>query len=241
MAMAARTPRAIWAAWSRLELERRAIPWQHRRPLRRNFARLSRQSAPEPIEARLLEIAREHLRRFGLSRTTIVGIARQAGMTHANVYRYFASKEALFEEVTAAWLRPLEARLREAADGADPAHDKLERMLLAIHRAYRQQLESEPELFDLLIEALGAGRASARKHRARVQGEVQRAVEDGIASGAFAMTDRRRALSLIFDAAHRFIHPLAMRLDKDSASAALEARFEQIVALTLRALRTGRV
>jgi hypothetical protein len=54
------------------------------------------------------------------------------------------------------------------------------------------------------------------------------------------MTDRRRAMSLIFDAAHRFIHPIALRLDKDVASAALATRFETIVAVTLRTLRTGR-
>jgi AcrR family transcriptional regulator len=201
---------------------------------------LPRSAASEPVEARILEIARDHLRKFGAARTTVVGIAEQAGMTHANVYRYFSSKEALFEEITASWLRPLEARLREAADGADPAFDKLERMLLAIHRAYRQKLDSDPAIFDLLIDALDKARGSARKHRGRVQSEIQRVVEDGIASGAFAMTDRRRALSLIFDAAHRFIHPIALRLDAETPAPALEARFERIVAMALRALRAGR-
>jgi AcrR family transcriptional regulator len=202
---------------------------------------LPRSSSAEPVEARVLEIAAAHLRKFGAGRTTIVGIAQEAGMTHANVYRYFSSKEAVFEEVTAAWLRPLEARLREAADGADPAYDKLERMLLAIHRAYRQKLEADPALFDLLVEALDKAAGGVRKHRARVQSELQRVVEEGMASGAFAMADRRRALSLIFDGAHRFIHPLAMRLDVETAAAALEARFERIIALVLRALRSGRV
>ena len=83
-------------------------------------------------------------------------------------------------------------------------------MLMTVHRAYRQKLESDPALFDLLIEALEGDRPVARRHRARVQSEVQRVVEEGIASGAFAMNDRRRAMSLIFDAAHRFIHPLAL-------------------------------
>ena len=195
---------------------------------------------PEPVEARIAEIARRHIRKFGAQRTTIVGIAQEAGMTHANVYRYFPSKQELFEVLTAAWLRPLEARLREAADGADPAFDKLERMLLAIHRAYRQKLESDPELFDLLIDALANERASARKHRSRVQSEVQRVVEDGVSSGAFALADRRRAMALIFDATHRFLHPVAIKLDKDTQAAALAARFDTVVSMVLRALRTGR-
>ncbi len=195
----------------------------------------------ESNEARLVEIAHAHVRRFGHARTTVVGVAADAGMTHANVYRYFPSKTALLDEVVAASLRPLERRLRDAADGADPAHDKLERILMAVHRDYRMKLDSDPALFDLLIEALAKNRASARKHRSRVQLDVQQVVEEGIASGAFAMTDRRRAMSLIFDAGHRFIHPVALRLDKDAAPRAVETRFEAVLAMTLRALRTGRV
>lgn len=196
--------------------------------------------AADSVETRIIEIARAHLRRFGAARTTIVGVAREAGMTHANVYRYFSSKTALYEEITASWLRPIEARLRQAAEGADPAPDKLENMLMTVHRAYRHKLESDPALFDLLIDALTQGRASAQRHRARVQSEIQRVLEEGVASGAFALADRRRAMSLIFDASHRFIHPVALKLDKDAATATLASRFETIVAMTLRTLRTGR-
>ena len=194
----------------------------------------------ESNEARLVEIARAHVRKFGHARTTVVGVAAEAGMTHANVYRYFPSKTALLDEVVASGLRPLEARLREAAEGADPAYDKLERMLLAVHHDYRSKLDDDPELFDLLVDSLIRNRPSARKHRSRVQTDIQRVYEEGVASSAFALADRRRAMSLIFDAAHRFIHPVALRLDKDTSAHAVATRFETVLAITLRALRTGR-
>jgi Tetracyclin repressor-like, C-terminal domain len=76
-------------------------------------------------------------------------------------------------------------------------------MLTAIHRDYRGKLDDDPALFDLLVEALLKNRSSVRKHRARAQSEIQRVLEEGIGAGVFAMTDRRRATSLIFDAAHR--------------------------------------
>ena len=114
------------------------------------------------------------MRNFGAARTTIVGIAAEAGMTHANVYRYFPSKLELFEEITASWLRPLEARLGEAADGADPAHDKLERMLIAVHRAYRATLEADPDSSTCSSTSLTKERPAAQKHRSRVQHEIQR-------------------------------------------------------------------
>ena len=74
-------------------------------------------SSPDSVQSRILEIARAHIRKFGAARATIVGVAQDAGMTHANVYRYFPSKATLFEEITASWLRPIEARLREVAEG----------------------------------------------------------------------------------------------------------------------------
>jgi hypothetical protein len=43
----------------------------------------------EPNEARLVDIARAHVRKFGHARTTVVGVAADAGMTHANVYLIF--------------------------------------------------------------------------------------------------------------------------------------------------------
>jgi AcrR family transcriptional regulator len=193
-----------------------------------------------PQEARLVEMARAHVLKFGARRLTVVGVAEALGMTHANVYRTFPSKAALIDGVTASWLKPVEARLREVAESADPAGDKLERMLMAVHTAYRTRLEEEPALFDLLVDALENERGVAKQHRARVQGEVQKVVEEAIAGGAFALADRRRAMALIFDVAHRFIHPTALRLDRDVPRAALTQRFEAALSLLVRALRIGR-
>ena len=86
-------------------------------------------SASPSTDERILGIAAEHVRRFGFERTTVVGVAREAGMTHANVYRYFPSKVALADALTASWLAGVESLLAEAADAPDPADDKLERML----------------------------------------------------------------------------------------------------------------
>ena len=74
-------------------------------------------------------------------------------MTHANVYRYFPSKAALADAVTADWLKPLEAELAQVADAPDPADDKLERMLMAIASTQRDKLEADPNLFDLYVSA----------------------------------------------------------------------------------------
>jgi AcrR family transcriptional regulator len=190
-------------------------------------------------DARILAAAADFLRRVGPARATIVQIAEAAGMSHANVYRYFPSKAALIEEVTAAWLRPVEAEARAIADGPDPAPDKLERLLFAIHRAYRDKLESDPKLFAILADAATANEGVARKHRARLQAIVQRVVEEGLAQGAFPGADLRRSMETLFDLCHRFLHPVAVQLDRELSRAAVAARAGRAARLALRSLARG--
>ncbi len=193
----------------------------------------------ESTDARILELAAEHIRRHGIERTTVVAIAREAGMSHANVYRYFPSKEALVDAVTAHWLRPVETGIHDIADAPDPADDKLERLLLALFRAYRQKLEADPNLYGLFTAAVREGRGIARKHRSRVQTEIGRILDEGMGGGAFQPADARRSLALVFDGANRFVHPVCVGMDGEIPRAQMENRFERVIRLILRGLAAG--
>jgi AcrR family transcriptional regulator len=195
-----------------------------------------RSPQPESTDARILQIAGEHVRKFGSARTTVVGIAAEAGMSHANVYRYFPSKDSLLDALTDHWLRPLEAGLHEIADAPDPADDKLERIISAVYRAYRNKVETDPNLFGLLTDAIEQGRGAGRRHRARLRSEIQRVIEEGMASAVFRQGDQRRAIALVFDGVHRFLHPVAVQLDRDIPREQMDARCERLSAVIVRAL-----
>jgi AcrR family transcriptional regulator len=168
-------------------------------------------------------------------------VAEEAGMSHANVYRHFPSKAGLLDAVTAQWLRPLEARLRSTAQGADPAYDKLERILSDVRRSYAEMRDSDPPLFAMFAEAAAKDRDVARRHRAVVRDEMRRVVDEGIGNSVFAWPDRRRAMALVFDVAFRFIQPALIAADAGQPRAAMDARFDTVMRLLLRALRSGRV
>ncbi len=202
---------------------------------------MAKSPQPGSPELRILEIAAAHVRLRGLRRTTIVAIADEAGMSHANVYRYFPSKQALLEAVTERWLKPLEAGIREISDGPDPAYDKLERIVGAVQSAYREKLETDPDIFSVLAVAFEQGASLARRHRNRLQGELQRTIEEGISSGVFPQADHRRALTLLFDTLHRFLHPAAVKLDADVPRNQIDARFERTLSLVMGALTRGRI
>ncbi len=192
-------------------------------------------------DARLLVVAAGHVRRFGANRVTVVGVAGEAGMTHANVYRYFPSKVALLDAVAGAALRPIETLLADIAAAPDPADDKLERMILGLWRAYRDFLEADRNIFDVYVTAVATSRGLARKHRGRVRTLFERVVDEGVATGAFEPRDRERALSLLTDTFYRFTHPAAIRLDADLPRASLDMRLASAVRVVLRALASGLV
>jgi AcrR family transcriptional regulator len=194
-----------------------------------------------PPDVRLLAIAADHLRLFGVRRLTVVAVAEAAGMTHANVYRYFPSKEALIDAVVDAWIKSVETRLTDVADGPDPADEKLERLVLALARANRDGLADNPELYRAFRDTMVARRAVARRHRARVRTLVDRVIEDGVASGLFEPRDRDKAGAFVLDVCFRFIHPVTVELEADMPQSQADQRLAAILRVTLRALATGSV
>ena len=197
--------------------------------------------AAAPADTRLLAIAADQLRRFGPKHVTVVGIADAAGMTHANVYRYFASKAALIDAVAGQWLRRLEAIIADIADAPDPADDKLERLLQAWARTHRDLLTQDRHLFDVYCAATETSRALIRKHRARMRLLIERVLDEGIATGKFDPRDRERALAFISDAVYRFINPLTVRLDVDVPQDILDQRLAAMIRVVLRALANGSI
>lgn len=196
-------------------------------------------AAPVSVDMRLLTIAADHLARLGAKRVTVVAVAAEAGMTHANVYRYFPSKYALLDAVAGRWLRDVEAELARIADAPDPADDKMERLLTTLAVLQREAFVLEPNLFAVHLDATVLSRPIARRHRVRLRSLVERVVEEGIAAGAFLVRDRERAIAYIFDASYRFTHPVAIHHDADVPRDLVEARLGAVIHAIQRVLRTG--
>jgi AcrR family transcriptional regulator len=194
-----------------------------------------------PADTRLLAIAADQLKEFGPRHVTVVGIADAAGMTHANVYRYFTNKAALIDAVAGQWLRRMEATIADIADSPDPADDKLERLIQAWARVHRDLLKEDRHLFDVYCTATETSRPLVRKHRARMRQLIERVLDEGIVTGKFEPRDREKAHAFISDAVYRFINPLTVRLDAEVPQDILDQRLATMIRVVLRALGNGNV
>jgi AcrR family transcriptional regulator len=195
--------------------------------------------AKEPTGARLLDIATDNVRRHGMERTTLVAVARDAGVSHAAIYRYYASKDALLDAVTGEWLKAVETQLAGVADSPDPADDKLERMMLLVARLYRERLDREPNLYALWLAATAERRAVVRKHRRRLRALIDRVVEEGRSTELFRGRSNERLILFLTDALHRFVDPVAIAADKDVDRRDLDQRLARLMGMVIRALGSG--
>ena len=194
-------------------------------------------SEAESTPARVLAAAALEIRQIGPKRMTVSGIAARLGMSHANIYRHFADKSALIDAVLAQFLRAIEARLAEIADGPDPADDKLERFLTTLTRAYDELLSGDPAIFRLLAEPEMRAEEPER-HKKRIAALVGRIIEEGMTTRLFAGSEPRRATQLLLDLAHRFLDPATI-FAHAVADPASDGRRDRLVRAAVRAL-TGR-
>ena len=193
------------------------------------------------VEARLVAIAADHIRRFGPERVTVVSIAREAGMSHANVYRFFASKAGLIEAVVVAWARTVELALGDIANAPDPADDKLERFLTAWAKAQREGLDRDPPIYATFAALWEARRDTITAHRARIRAFLASIVDEGQEPGPFRIRDEERAVAFVADAMQRFIHPALVTEMRDLSRVQVEQRLAVMTRTIVRTLVNGGV
>ena len=98
---------------------------------------------------RILDAARDQVRRFGEAKTNVVDIARALGTSHATIYRYFRSKADVFSAIAASTMRDEEELARTFVDAPGPASDRLTGLVLALHRRKLERFGNDPELYQL--------------------------------------------------------------------------------------------
>jgi AcrR family transcriptional regulator len=167
---------------------------------------------PNPTRERILAAAEELLRRHGPAKTTVADVARALGMSHANVYRHFASKAELRGAVAERWLHAVSEPLAAiAADDPLPAGERVLAWLLALAEAKRRKVHDDPELFANYHAVAEEARGVVAAHVAKLQAQLARIVADGVAAGEFGPVEPEPTASAVLDATLRFHHPHHVR------------------------------
>lgn len=104
------------------------------------------------VRERILEAAYACVARYGMGKTTVEDVAREARVSRATVYRYFpGGKDELLRETISWEVARFFTRLAAAVDGAPDFTELLVEALVFAHRAVEEHdvlqkvLQTEPE------------------------------------------------------------------------------------------------
>jgi AcrR family transcriptional regulator len=194
------------------------------------------QTPVSDTRSRILDAAFEQLRRHGPAKTGVVDVARAVGLSHAAVYRHFASKADLFDAVAERWLAQVSEPLDAIVTAPGPAAERLEAWLLTLARAKRQKLTADPELFESYRAIAEAAHGVVAAHIAKLRADVAAIIADGMAAGEFAAGDPQVAAATVLDATLRFHHPHFVR---ESIGQPIEDDLRRVVRLLIAGLRAA--
>src|SRR5256714_14346077 len=93
---------------------------------------------PDDTRARIIESAEALFRRLGFAKTAVADIAAELGMSPANVYRFFSSKNAIVEAICQRCLGELDGKAWEVARSGGSASGRLEKLFLEVLNYHTQ-------------------------------------------------------------------------------------------------------
>jgi AcrR family transcriptional regulator len=165
---------------------------------------------PDDTRARIMEAAEALFRRLGYSKTAVADIAAELGMSPANVYRFFPSKNAIVEAICQRCLSEVEEKAWAVARAKGPAGPRIERLILEILAYHKDNLLTEKGVSEMVLAAIEMSWDAIRAHKQVMHTVLEVILRDGIESGEFEPVEPRQTAELIFLSLVAFTHPMVI-------------------------------
>ena len=165
---------------------------------------------PDDTRARIMATAEALFRRMGFAKTTVADIAADLGMSPANVYRFFSSKNAIVEAICKRCLSEVEEAAWTTARSKASAGERMERLVLGILAYHKENFVSEQRVNEMVVAAIESSWDAIHAHKQAMQNVAELILRDGIAAGEFEPVDPREAAEIIMRSVVVFTHPLVL-------------------------------
>jgi AcrR family transcriptional regulator len=186
-----------------------------------------------PTRNLILTTAREHLRRFGEDKMTIVDVARALGMSHANVYRFFKNKTEILDAIVDDWLARVEALIDPILHETGWARERIEKVVLELYRRRKSKLQEDGEVYESFRRIIQSRPAAVATRVRRIVEVFEQLIREGSANGEFRALDPEEAAQTLRDATAIFLHPL---MTSSLLSETTEPRLRNVVRYFLQAI-----
>ena len=181
----------------------------------------SRGPADHAVRDQIVEAAREHFRRYGYAKTTVSDLAKSIRFSKAYIYKFFDSKQAIGEAISAKTVSAVIATVEEAVGGAPTPTDKFRRMFKVLVTTNVSLFFNDRKLYDVAAYAAGEQWPSARAYCERITQILTEVVREGRESGEFErktpLDETVGAIDLVMQP---YVNPLLLQYNLDVAEQA---------------------
>lgn len=136
-------------------------------------------------QRRLLEAAEQVFAELGYHDASVVKITEAAGVAHGTFYRYFPSKQAIFDELVDDLNRRVRRAMSEAAAGADSRAEIERRGFEAFFRFTAEH----PALYRIIRQAEFVSPAALHRHYDRIAAGYIQGLRQAMDTGEIATAD----------------------------------------------------
>lgn len=184
---------------------------------------------------RILETAGRLFKQIGFQKTTVADIARELGMSPANVYRFFGSKAEINESVGRQLMEEVESAAEAIVAGPGTATERLRTLLHTINTMNSERYVDDRKLHEMVAAALNENWPIVHEHIKRMSDITAKLIGDGVASGEFAPCDVPLTAAVVNKATIRYCHPRLLVECADDPVPTLD----QMVDFCLKALKNN--
>jgi TetR/AcrR family transcriptional repressor of the ameABC operon len=192
--------------------------------------RLTRDETRELIMVK----ADELFRQFGFGKTTVVDIAAELGMSPANIYKFFSSKEAIIQASVDRNLVVFIESVQRHMVASGAALDRIEKVLLTVWRHTTDILRNKRQVFKLVIRAYEQKWDCVGAFDKFLLQTLAKLVKEGMSTGEFKSGDALATAHVLFDCLILIRTP---HLYQQEGRELNENRIRQMVQLLGRALK----
>ena len=162
----------------------------------------------DEARARILEAAEDQFRRVGHHRTSVADIAAELGMSPANIYRFFPSRDAINEAICGRVLNEVADIAHAIARTNAPATAKLDQLLTAVHHHAKMMLVEARPMHDLIVAATQQNWPIIRAHSERMVTIFEAIIREGVEAREFDVENAAEAARAVRSAFMPFLHPI---------------------------------
>jgi AcrR family transcriptional regulator len=183
---------------------------------------------------RILESAERLFRHYGYSKTNVADIARDLGMSPANIYRFFDSKVEIHQAVCGRMLSASYQLVYDISRLPLPASERLRRCIAEQHRLTLDTMLDEQKVHEMVVVAIERDWHVIEKHVDRIHDVFAAVIREGVEAGEFAEQDADVAAKCFGAATVTLCHPqmVAQCLAKEN-----RATPEDLIEFAIRALK----